>query len=112
MHTSLVDLLACPECRSPLQLESGGGSASEVDAGSLACPNGHRFSIINGVPRFVQHALDSDQARTRDSFGYEWTALYPEHGHTAEEARAERDIFLEYTRTVPSEFRGKLVLDA
>src|SRR5262249_45407815 len=68
--------------------------------------------IVHGVPRFVQHTLDDDQARTRDSFGYEWTQLYPEHGHTSAEAQAERDIFLEYTRTVPSEFRGKLVLDA
>jgi SAM-dependent methyltransferase len=112
MHTSLLDLLACPECRGPLRLESGDGSTSEVETGSLACPNGHRFPIVNGVPRFVLHELNSDQARTRDSFGYEWTKLYPEHGHTAAEARAERDIFLEYTRTVPSEFRGKLVLDA
>ena len=30
--------------------------------------------------------------------------------HTPE-WQAERDIFLEYTRTVPSDFKGKLVLD-
>ena len=67
--------------------------------------------IVDRVPRFVQHALNADQARTRDSFGYEWTRLYPEHGHTTPEWQAERDIFLEYTRTVPSDFKGKLVLD-
>ena len=64
------------------------------------------------MPRFVQHELNADQARTRDSFGYEWTRLYPEHGHSTAEWQAERDIFLEYTRTVPSDFRDKLVLDA
>ncbi len=112
MHTSLLDVLACPECRGPLRLEPGSESAAEIVTGSLSCGEGHRFSIVGGVPRFVQHDLDADQARTRDSFGYEWTELYPEHGHTSTEARAERDIFLEYTRTLPSEFRGKLVLDA
>ena len=59
----------------------------------------------------MQHALDADQARTRDSFGYEWTKLYPEHGHSTPEWQAERDIFLEYTRSVPSDFKGRLVLD-
>jgi SAM-dependent methyltransferase len=67
---------------------------------------------VRSVPRFVQHSLDENQARTRDSFGYEWTVLYPAHGHTSLEWQAERDIFLEYTRTVPSDFMGKLVLDA
>ena len=82
-----------------------------VQTGWLRCANGHRYPIENGVPRFVQHHLDADQARTRDSFGYEWTRLYPAHGHTTPEWQAERDIFLEYTRTVPSDFKGKLVLD-
>lgn len=112
MHITLVELLVCPECRSGLNVESGTGSASEVETGSLACQHGHRFPIVNGVPRFVQHHLNADQARTRDSFGYEWTKLYPEHGHSRAETGGERDIFLEYTRTVPSDFRGKLVLDA
>jgi SAM-dependent methyltransferase len=113
MHLSLLRLLACPECRGELALESNAGPAApSVDSGSLACAQGHSFPIVNGVPRFVQHALNADQARTRDSFGYEWTRLYPQHGQTTPELQAERDIFLEYTRTVPSEFRGKLVLDA
>ena len=63
------------------------------------------------MPRFVQHALNADQARTRDSFGDEWTRLYPEHGHTTPEWQAERDIFSSTPGTVPSDFKGKLVLD-
>jgi len=112
MHISLIELLACPECGASLQLDVDPGSAASIDAGSLSCARSHRFPIVGGIPRFVQHTLDADQARTRDSFGYEWTSLYPEHGHADVDATAERDIFLEYTRTVPSEFRGKLVLDA
>ena len=85
--------------------------ATTWKAGRSCCAAGHRYPIVGRVPRFVQHELDADQARTRDSFGYEWTRLYPEHGHTSPEWQAERDIFLEYTRTVPSDFKGKLVLD-
>jgi SAM-dependent methyltransferase len=112
MHLWLLDLLVCPECRGPLRLDAAEQSGQTVSAGKLSCDKGHTFPIVGGIPRFVQHTLDADQARTRDSFGYEWTKLYPEHGHTTPEWQAERDIFLEYTRTVPSDFRAKLVLDA
>src|SRR5438874_3444143 len=112
MRSWLLDLIVCPECRGALRLDAAEQSGDVVSAGTLACAGGHAFPIVGGVPRFVQHELDADQARTRDSFGYEWTTLYPEHGHTSPEWQAERDIFLEYTRTVPSDFRGKLVLDA
>jgi SAM-dependent methyltransferase len=112
MHTWLLDLLVCPECRGALRLEAAEQTGESVTTGSLTCGAGHTFLISNGVPRFVRHELNADQARTRDSFGYEWTRLYPAHGHTTPEWQAERDIFLEYTRSLPSEYRGKLVLDA
>lgn len=112
MHIQLVDLLICPSCTQPVALEGPVPASGVVDAGTLACGNGHRYPIVGGVPRFVQHELNADQARTRDSFGHEWTRLYPEHGHTSPEWQAERDIFLEYTRTVPSDFRNRLILDA
>lgn len=111
MHLDLLDLLACPECGSPLAHDSGARTGS-AESGRLTCERGHSFPILGGVPRFVQHALDADQARTRDSFGYEWTELYPQHGQTEAERAIERRVFLEYTRTLPSDFRGKLVLDA
>jgi SAM-dependent methyltransferase len=112
MHTWLLDLVVCPECGGSLRLDAAEQRGDVVSAGTLACSAGHAFPIVSGVPRFVQHELNADQARTRDSFGYEWTRLYPEHGHLSAEWQAERDIFLEYTRTVPSDYRGKLVLDA
>ena len=112
MHTDLLPLVVCPECRTDLMLDPGAHTdAGHVLSGTLRCAAGHEYPIVDRVPRFVQHALDADQARTRESFGYEWTSLYPEHGHTTPEWQAERDIFLEYTRTVPSDFAGKLVLD-
>jgi SAM-dependent methyltransferase len=113
MHTMLLEILCCPDCRSPLTLGAEKTMKGDhVETGLLTCTAGHSFPITNRVPRFVQHALNADQARTRDSFGYEWTRLYPTHGQTQDEWQAERDIFLEYTRTVPSDFRRKFVLDA
>jgi SAM-dependent methyltransferase len=112
MHTWVLDLVVCPECHGDLRLDAADASGESIRTGRLACARGHTFPITDGVARFVQHELDADQARSRDSFGHEWTTLYPDHGHTAAERQAERDIFLEYTRTIPSEFRGKLVLDA
>ena len=111
MNLELLPLLVCPECATSIALEGAAPSSGSVDEGWLRCENGHRFPVTNRVPRFVQHALNEDQARTRDSFGYEWTKLYPEHGHSTPEWQAERDIFLEYTRSVPSDFKGRLVLD-
>ena len=112
MHMDLLNLLVCPECHGNLALDADRTMAGDhVERGMLSCAAGHRYLIVNRVPRFVQHALNADQARTRDSFGYEWTKLYPEHGHSTPEWQAERDIFLEYTRSVPSDFKGKLVLD-
>ena len=112
MHRWLLDLLVCPECRGALRLDAVETEGESVRTGTLLCGSGHSFLISNGIPRFVKHELNADQSRTRDSFGDEWTRLYPEHGHTTPEWQAERDIFLEYTRSLPSEYRGKLVLDA
>jgi len=112
MHSWLLDLLVCPECRGALELTVAERDGDAVRSGTLTCASRHSFPIVNGIPRFVQHELNADQARTRDSFGDEWTRLYPAHGHSTPEWQAERDIFLEYTRSLPSEYRGKLVLDA
>jgi SAM-dependent methyltransferase len=112
MHTWLLDLLVCPDCRGALRLDVTEQAGETVTTGTLTCGSGHAFEITRGIPRFVRHELNADQARTRDSFGDEWTRLYPEHGHSTPEWQAERDIFLEYTRSLPSEYRGKLVLDA
>src|SRR4029077_14777079 len=106
-----IDLVGCPECRGVLELTATARNGDAVSSGTLTCPARHSFPITDGIPRVVQHELNADQARTRDSFGYEWTKLYPEHGHSTPEWQAERDIFLEYTRSVPSDFKGKLVLD-
>ena len=86
MHSEIVSLFVCPECRTEITLNADATrDGDQVESGSLVCRSGHVFPIVGRVPRFVQHELDADQARTRDSFGYEWTKLYPEHGHSTPE---------------------------
>ena len=111
MHVDILNLLACPECGAPLTLD-GEAPGGVVESGRLVCARQHGFRIVGGVPRFAQHELDPDQARSRDSFGHEWTELYPQHGQSERERDVERRVFLEYTRTLPSDFRARLVLDA
>lgn len=112
MRTTLLEILACPDCSTEFKVEAAPICDEDVvESGLLACLRGHRFPVMDGVPRFVSHRLDPAQARSRDSFGYEWTRLYPTHGHDPT-VQTEREVFLEYTRTIPSDFRGKLVLDA
>ena len=107
MHTTLLELVFVRSAMAP-RARAGRRPcpATTSRAGRSSAPRATAIPIVRRVPRFVQHELDADQARTRDSFGYEWTRLYPEHGHTTPEWQAERDIFLEYTRTVPSDFRA------
>jgi uncharacterized protein YbaR (Trm112 family) len=82
MHATLTSLLIWPACREPVSLQPGATAhGDEIEIGALACRAGHTYPIVRGVPRFVQHDLDTDHARTRDSFAHEWTVLYPEHGH-------------------------------
>lgn len=50
--------------------------------------------------------------RVKRSFGTEWTTYYPTHGHDPSEYAREREQFLDYTRTVESDWRDKDVLDA
>jgi len=82
MHRWLLDLLVCPECRGALELTVAERNGDAVTTGTLTCSSRHSFPIVSGIPRFVQHELNADQSRTRDSFGDEWTRLYPEHGHS------------------------------
>ena len=74
MNRDLVDLLACPYCRSPLKLEVRSALREEVDAGTLGCPDCNRdFPITNGVARFLGDA-NGETDRTSAHFALEFSA--------------------------------------
>jgi SAM-dependent methyltransferase/uncharacterized protein YbaR (Trm112 family) len=75
---SLLDYLVCPHDARHLNLEPGAvGHDGQVDAGDLACPDGHCFAIRDGVPRMVPEEAGptGDQTGTFDSFSAKWSRV-------------------------------------
>jgi SAM-dependent methyltransferase/uncharacterized protein YbaR (Trm112 family) len=75
MRSSMLDLLACPHDHSALR-PSEGGSAADLDAGTLECEQGHSFEVRDGVPRLA--AAAGDQEGTFASFSAKWEQVSPE----------------------------------
>lgn len=84
MRESLVRLLACPACGSPIQVATGQPEPDgHVIEGELACAGCHaRYPIVRGVPHLSRRGAsgsDSDsgleklQSATEERFGFEWT---------------------------------------
>jgi SAM-dependent methyltransferase len=106
MHERLLKILACPQCRVPLRLESAEARAENIHAGSLRCVQcGADYPIRGGIPRFVPGASYAS------TFSFEWkrwrrTQLDSDTRHTSQ------STFVASTGRRPSELRGELVLDA
>ena len=96
-RAALIQVLACPDCRVPLESD---------DTGTLRCPKGHTYPIVRDVPRFV-----ADDLYVR-SFSFEWET----HRTTLNESRrkdgsAEREL-RSRTGFGPGDLASRLVLDA
>jgi 2-polyprenyl-3-methyl-5-hydroxy-6-metoxy-1,4-benzoquinol methylase len=85
----------CPKCRGDLRAADG----------ALACPAGHRFPVIEGLPRFVE--ADNYAA----SFGFQWQAHARDQLDSATGATLSRDRFFRGTKW-PQRLEGELVLEA
>jgi SAM-dependent methyltransferase len=101
MKPAVQRILACPQCRSSLELEVLEADANEVIDGRFRCACGIEYPIIQGVPRLLppdllasleedypdffrkhgggrrtprpQTAVTAIKRRTQEAFGYEWT---------------------------------------
>jgi SAM-dependent methyltransferase len=95
MNPRLLDAFACTAC----------GSSLHEDGGALVCPEGHRFEVRNGIPRFVPSDTYAD------SFGFQWQRFSRVQidSHSATAISAQR--FREVTGWTPEMLRGALVLD-
>jgi SAM-dependent methyltransferase len=51
VNAAALELLRCPECRSPLALDSSHGNV--VVSGAVVCTDGDTFQIEDGIPRLV-----------------------------------------------------------
>src|SRR5688572_17884032 len=70
MKTWALDYLACPVTGARLELTDASMDGDEIVRGTLVSPQGRRYPIVNGVPRFAQiEGLDTQSAESVESFG-------------------------------------------
>jgi SAM-dependent methyltransferase len=106
MKKELLELLACPECASEFELRADITQTGDIESGGLVCGNGHRYPIVDHVPRFVG---DDDYA---EAFAVEWTTFRTAHLDSFT-GLDYLDRQLQSCLDFPLErLEGKLVLDA
>jgi SAM-dependent methyltransferase len=97
MKEMLTEILRCPIC----------GKEIAASPDEMVCSEGHRYSVVRGVPRLFEEALlPEGQLRTAAAFGYTWTHYPKRNPYTEEQCR---DWIVPLT---PGGFRDKRVLDA
>lgn len=108
MRLTLLDILACPTCRSAFVC-----SDSEVDrdglvvSGILECRGcGNKYPIEAGIPRFV--GRDNYAA----SFGYQWQEFKFDQVDAFSGATLSGQRFFSETGWEPGDLRGQWILDA
>lgn len=85
---------SCPTCAATL----------EVRGENLDCVNGHTFSVVRGMPRFVE----SD---THDNFAIQWKTFWDVQLDSRNGTTLSRDRLLQQSGLTPDDFRGKAVLE-
>ncbi len=83
MKQTLLSLIVCPDCYTPLDWVTCDDAHDEPDAdGFLTCREGHRFPVIQGIPRFLKGAAFSALCQRypeyfRRAAGEGWLATSP-----------------------------------
>ena len=93
MKSSLILHLACPICGTGFTVKNAKKTRDEINNGILVCNNKHKFSISNGVPRFVIDKT-KDFVRTEDAFSAKWR-IYHNSYHKKNWFEFQRNWFLE-----------------
>lgn len=64
MRRELVDLLACPDDRAPLDLAVGSEQDGDVMAGTLTCTRcGFAYPVEGGIPNLLPPAMHRDEVQ-------------------------------------------------
>ncbi len=78
MKPILTDYLVCPTCRKNFTIKITKKSKNEILEGYLICANKHKFTITDGIPRFVTD-VTKDFVKTEEAFSAKWTHHHENH---------------------------------
>lgn len=108
MHESLLEILAEPETRAPLELQSPTHAANgQIESGTLvSTQTGAEYPIVRGIPRFVS------PENYADSFGFQWNEFRNVQLDSVRGVRVSEERFDNETTWTQADLEGKLVLDA
>lgn len=108
MKRELLDLIVCPECAGTLELRDGqaAGEGDEIESGDLVCTHGHRYPIVDFIPRFVEEDAYAD------AFAIEWTEFRTAHLKRYTGLDYLDEQFQDCVDFPLERLEGKLVLDA
>ena len=74
MKENIVKFLSCPVCGKPLNLKPKKRQNNEIKEGILKCAKGHRYPIVNFIPRLIIGAAKEylSQHQIKKSFSSKW----------------------------------------
>jgi SAM-dependent methyltransferase/uncharacterized protein YbaR (Trm112 family) len=105
MNRKLLEILACPKCKSGLI--SSNPEADTLDEGILACAAcGTEYPVTKSIPRFVE------PGNYASSFGYQWNLFRKEQIDSYNGTTLSADRFWAETGWKLEELKDKWVLDA
>lgn len=105
MRADLLEVLACPTCKTSLDLTEADGQ-EVITSGQLTCGSCRRtYPIIRGIPRFV---AAETYAR---SFGFQWNRFKRVQFDSANGTTLSRDRFFSETGWKAEDLVGQWVLD-
>jgi uncharacterized protein YbaR (Trm112 family)/ubiquinone/menaquinone biosynthesis C-methylase UbiE len=103
MKRKLLEILACPRCKSSLRVSS---EDEEIAEGELSCDNcAVAYPVTDGIPRFVE------PDNYASSFGYQWNLFRKEQIDTYNGTTLSADRLWSETGWTKTEIAGKWVLD-
>jgi 2-polyprenyl-3-methyl-5-hydroxy-6-metoxy-1,4-benzoquinol methylase len=105
VKVALLDILRVPGTNDYLTLQIESQIGDEVISGALVAPNGARYPITKGIPRFVPH---DDYV---ENFSFEWTKHRTTQLDSAHGTRESEERFAESLPYPLAELAGKTVLD-
>lgn len=107
MKLDLLDLLACPKCHGPLDIETEDVQKDNVEQGTLKCRScSCEYPIVSGIPRFI------GSGNYAGSFGYQWNIFRGEQIDSVNGTKLSSNRVFNETGWDPSWMKGKWILDA